>query len=45
MLRLANKAAFIPGGGTGIGRACALLLAREGAQATLAGRHSGLTAY
>jgi meso-butanediol dehydrogenase/(S,S)-butanediol dehydrogenase/diacetyl reductase len=36
--RLAGKAAFLTGGGTGIGRACALLFAREGARVALAGR-------
>ena len=32
---LANKVAVITGGGTGIGRACALRLAREGAQVVI----------
>ena len=38
MERLAGKIAFITGGGTGIGRACALAFAREGAGVALAGR-------
>jgi NAD(P)-dependent dehydrogenase (short-subunit alcohol dehydrogenase family) len=36
--RLAGKVAFITGGGTGIGRACALEFARQGAGVSLAGR-------
>ena len=38
MARLASKVAFITGAGTGIGRACAELFAREGARVALAGR-------
>jgi NADP-dependent 3-hydroxy acid dehydrogenase YdfG len=42
MPRLDNKFAFIAGAGTGIGRACALRFAREGAAVALAGRRVGL---
>jgi len=38
MPRLANKVAIVTGAGSGIGRACALALAQEGAAVTLVGR-------
>jgi NAD(P)-dependent dehydrogenase (short-subunit alcohol dehydrogenase family) len=38
--RLSGKTAFITGGGTGIGRACAVLFAQEGAQVVVSGRRS-----
>lgn len=38
MQQLSGKTAFITGGGTGIGRACALLFAREGARVAVAAR-------
>jgi len=38
MPRLSGKSAFITGGGTGIGRACALAFVSEGAEVVIAGR-------
>jgi NAD(P)-dependent dehydrogenase (short-subunit alcohol dehydrogenase family) len=38
MPRLSGKTAFLTGAGTGIGRACALAFAREGAQIAITGR-------
>lgn len=42
MPRLSGKVAFITGGGTGIGRACAVPFAREGAQVVVSARRSEL---
>ena len=40
MPRLSGKVAFITGGGTGIGRSCAVFFAREGAQVVVSSRRS-----
>ncbi len=42
MSRLENKIALITGAGSGIGRACALALARDGARVALVGRRKNL---
>lgn len=41
MPRLSGKTAFLTGAGTGIGRACALAFAKEGAQIAIIGRRVG----
>jgi 3-hydroxybutyrate dehydrogenase len=38
-MTLVNNMALVTGGGTGIGAAIARLLAQEGAQVTITGRH------
>lgn len=40
-MQLANKTALVTGGGTGIGAACALALAREGCRVAISGRREG----